>query len=255
MKSHVLILRAPGTNCDQETAFAFEKAGASSVTILHINRILEQPNLLDPASILCFPGGFSFGDDVAAGKVFAVKMTTYLSDALRQFRDAGKLILGICNGFQVLLKSGLIFEPDDNGAVATLTWNSIPKYTDQWTQLKTKPSDCVFLRGISSMYLPIAHAEGRFVPRSDAEMIALQNAGQLPLRYESNNNPNGSVLDIAGACDQTGRVFGLMPHPERHIDAIQHPHWTRRHFSESLRQTIPDGDGFGIFQNAVSFFN
>ncbi|MDR1268323.1 MAG: phosphoribosylformylglycinamidine synthase subunit PurQ [Planctomycetaceae bacterium] len=247
--SHVLILRAPGTNCDQETAYAFRLAGAKSVEILHINSILETPTTLDRANILCIPGGFSFGDDIAAGKIFALKIKNHLADTFRRFCDADKLILGICNGFQVLLKSGLLFEEDSGGSIATLTWNLSARYTDCWVHLQTEKNNAIFLRGIESMYLPIAHAEGRFVFRENVT----QPLQQLALRYYSEENPNGSMLNVAGVCDISGRIFGLMPHPERYVDSTQHPHWTRKITSNILKHPSL-GDGLTIFQNAVSYF-
>lgn len=250
---NVLILRAPGTNCDQETAYAFQLAGAQSIEIQHINRLLETPEMMRKAQIFCVPGGFSFGDDIAAGRIVASQIRNHLSDLFCEFRDAGKLILGICNGFQVLLKSGLIFPDDEQGPMATLTWNSSGMYTDRWVHLKSDGDRCVFLKGIESMYLPIAHAEGRFVPR-EGELDAMQRNGQLSLRYAEQDNPNGSTADVAGACDSTGRVFGLMPHPERFLDAVQHPHWTRLHRANELANTAQAGDGLAIFQNAVNFF-
>lgn len=250
----VLILRAPGTNCEFETAFAFEAAGAESVEILHVNRLLESPAVLHDAQILCIPGGFSFGDDIAAGRIFASKLENHLPDAFRNFRDAGKLILGICNGFQVLLKSGLLFEDDGKGPKATLTWNRVPLYTDRWVRLRADSKDCVFLRGIDSLYLPIAHAEGRFATSGEADLKAMKDAGQFVLRYLPEENPNGSDDDVAGVCDATGRVFGLMPHPERYIEAVQHPHWTRRHTGKELRESSPPGDGLALFKNAVDYF-
>ncbi len=246
----VLILRAPGTNCDKETAFAFEQAGAKNVEVLHLNRILESPKTMDSAQILCVPGGFSFGDDIAAGRIVATKIRNHLAESFRAFKDAGKLILGICNGFQVLIKSGVLFDDDAEGAPATLTWNASGMYMDRWVNLRTVGEQCVFLRGIESMELPIAHAEGRFVPRNDAVLKSLDAAGQLVLRYAAGGNPNGATADVAGACDSTGRVFGLMPHPERHIDPVQHPRWTRR----DPRQPLPVGDGLAIFRNAVTYF-
>ncbi|MDR2754226.1 MAG: phosphoribosylformylglycinamidine synthase subunit PurQ [Planctomycetaceae bacterium] len=245
--SHVLILRAPGTNADQETAYAFQLAGATSVEILHINSILETPTILDRANILCIPGGFSFGDDIAAGKIFALKIKNHLTDLLRQFYNDDKLILGICNGFQVLLKSGLLLEEDSEGSIATLTWNLSVRYIDRWVHLRTEKSNSVFLRGIESMYLPIAHAEGRFVLRDNVT----QPLQQLALRYDSEENPNGSILDVAGVCDVSGRIFGLMPHPERHVDYTQHPNWTRKSPNNARKH---HGDGLAIFQNAVSYF-
>ena len=253
--TNVLLLRAPGTNCDNETALAFRLAGAKMVTTLHINRILESSKPLEQAQILCIPGGFSFGDDVGAGKVFASLIRNHLADALKKFRDAGKLILGICNGFQVLIKSGILLEDDASGNPATLTWNQQGRYLDRWVRLRTVSEKSVFLQGVKEMYLPIAHAEGRFVPRDETILRQLDAAGQLPLRYQGGDNPNGATLDVAGACDGTGRVFGLMPHPERHLYAIQHPQWTRRYRPNELGDDVPFGDGIAVFKNAVNYFS
>ncbi|MFV1964573.1 MAG: phosphoribosylformylglycinamidine synthase I [Pirellulaceae bacterium] len=253
----VLILRAPGTNCDQETAFAFEQAGGAT-SLVHINRLLEQPKWIDAFQILCLPGGFSYGDDIAAGRILANQIQHHLRDAILAFKAAGKLVLGICNGFQVLLRSGILLEEDERGALATLTGNDSGKFEDRWVQLDVAAPDCVFLRGISSMYLPVAHAEGKFVTRDAAVLDALAAQGQLVLRYgtaasRGNGqapypaNPNGSQADVAGISDPSGRVFGLMPHPERHIDPTQHPRW--------MRGPLPEkGDGFAVFDNAVRFF-
>lgn len=249
LKPKALVLRAPGTNCDEETSFAFEMAGVEADRI-HINRIIESPNLLDNYQILCIPGGFSFGDDIAAGRILANQILNRIRDAIDNFRTADKLVLGICNGFQVLVKTGFIVEPDDQGLCATLTWNDSGRFIDRWVRLKTSSEQCVFLQGIEELYLPIAHAEGKFVARNDQILDQMDSAGQLALRYESNgtsDNPNGSSRDIAGVCDSTGRVFGLMPHPERHVLATQHPRWTREGLND-----CPDGRG--IFENAAKYF-
>ena len=257
---NVLILRAPGTNCDVETAFAFEQAGARA-ELVHVNRLLEDPTLFSRFQILCIPGGFSYGDDVAAGRILANQIQHHLAEQLTQFKAAGKLILGICNGLQVLMKSGMLLEPDpQNGPPATLTWNDSGKFEDRWVRLKVCGSKSVFLQGIDSMYLPVAHAEGKFVPRDEGVLGALESGGQLVLRYRSlsgdgdaagpvpyPDNPNGSVADTAGVCDTTGRVLGLMPHPERHIDPTHHPRWTRGEAGEV-------GDGMRVFTNAVAYF-
>ncbi len=273
----VLVLRAPGANCDVETAFAFEQAGGVAERV-HVNRVLENPKLLDEYQVLCVPGGFSYGDDLGAGRILAVQIQTHLQGALQNFVARGKLVLGICNGFQVLLKSGLLLPPDDAGPVATLTWNASGKFQDRWIRLRCEKSPCVFFAGIESLYLPIAHAEGQFVTRDEATLERLAVARQLPLRYAPRDapgtglpsaearspkseasvvasarlpfpdNPNGSQADVAGVCDTTGRVCGLMPHPERHIDPTQHPHWTR------LKELPPEGDGLAVFRNAVRYF-
>lgn len=259
----VLIVRAPGTNCDQETAFAFQQAGGET-EVVHVNRLVDQADLVSTFQILCIPGGFSFGDDVAAGRIFASQIEHHLLDVVRDFHEKGKLILGICNGFQVLIKAGLLLPAATNGSpAATLTWNDSQKFEDRWVDLQCDPSRCVFLQGIEKMYLPIAHAEGKFVTTDPSLLSAWQANGQLALRYamaDGSNpslsqepavpyplNPNGSVADIAGVCDATGRVFGLMPHPERFIDPVQHPRWTR----EPKRE---QGDGLAIFENAVNYF-
>lgn len=260
----VLVLRSPGTNCDEETAYAFELAGGLPERV-HVNRLLEEPALLGDFQVLCLPGGFSYGDDIAAGRILAARLEHHLADALNAFRDAGKLVLGICNGFQVLIKSGILL-PRDNGPApaATLTWNDTRRYQCRWAYLRTDGEKSVFLRGIDRMYLPVAHAEGKFVTR-DAETFAqLDAAQQLALRYAPApalaavgaagksplpfpTNPNGSIGDVAGICDPTGRVLGLMPHPERHIDPTQHPRWTRG-------EAGAEGDGLAIFRNAIQFF-
>ena len=254
----VLILRAPGTNCDEETAFAFDQAGAAADRV-HINRLLENPDLARQFQILCIPGGFSYGDDVAAGRILANQIQHHLADSLRQFHQEGKLILGICNGFQVLIKSGLLLEPDPaEGPPATLTWNDSGRYEDRWVRLGVEGSKCIFLRGIDQMDLPVAHAEGKFVARDLQSLERLRRDGQLVLRYRRlrgeadgpvpyPDNPNGSMGEVAGVCDPTGRVFGLMPHPERHIDPTHHPRWTR---GESRHPA----DGLHVFRNAVEYF-
>jgi phosphoribosylformylglycinamidine synthase len=254
----VLILRAPGTNCDMETAHAFELAGGRP-DVVHVNRWLESPQLAQAYQILCLPGGFSYGDDVSAGRILALQLTGHLSDALRQFHADGKLILGICNGFQVLIKTGLFDGggPDrERGATppapATLTWNDSGRFVDRWVPLRTVGERCVFLQGIERMFLPIAHAEGKFVARDQATLDALDQGGQLVLRYDTSaqavgGNPNGSQRDVAGICDPTGRVLGLMPHPERYVDPTHHPQWTRR-------GPAAEGEGLAVFRNAVDFF-
>ncbi len=258
-KPRILILRAPGTNCDSETAFAFERAGGLA-EVLHLNRLLEAPRLAAEYQVLCIPGGFSYGDDVAAGRIFANQIRHHLSDVLSEFRAAGKLVLGICNGFQVLVKSGLLDTDDPQGPAASLSWNESGRFVDRWIHLRTDGSKCVFLAGIQRMFLPIAHAEGQFTARNEESLHQLQQAGQLVLRFEAAGgaddagdaadgyNPNGSMADVAGMCDTTGRVFGMMPHPERFIDPTHHPQWTRLPPQQ-------EGDGLQLFRNAVRYFS
>lgn len=250
----VLVLRSPGANCDGEAAFAFRTAGAE-VDKLHINALRESPKLLKKYQILCVPGGFSYGDDVAAGKILANQLQHYLAEPIRQFRDRGNLILGICNGFQAILKAGLLVPPDDEGPLATLAHNASGRFGDRWITLDVSPGNCVFLKGMSRFEVPVAHGEGNFICRKEWILQGLQQAGQVVLKYHSPHgspaefphNPNGSQGDIAGICDATGRVLGLMPHPERHVLGIQHPRWTR----DGLKA---EGDGLQLFRNAVDYF-
>src|SRR5262249_43610649 len=159
-----LVVRAPGANCDEETQFALEKAGAQAERV-HINRLREQPARLLDYQILVIPGGFTYGDDVAAGKILATQFTHFLGDTIRKFRDNQKLILGICNGFQVLLKAGLIIPPDEEGPLATLTQNASGKFEDRWVRLQAIPGRCPFLKDYDRLDLPVAHAEGNFICR------------------------------------------------------------------------------------------
>lgn len=251
----VLVLRAPGANCDEETHYAFELAGAQPERV-HINRLRENPELLHRFQILVVPGGFTYGDDVAAGKILANQLSVFLGETLRTFRDREKLILGICNGFQTLLKAGLLVPPDEDGPIATLAHNDSGMFGDRWVHLQAKPGRCVFLRGCERLHLPVAHGEGKFLCRKEWMLQGLDQAGQIVLKYVDAAgkpgpfpvNPNGSQGDAAGLCDATGRVLGLMPHPERHVLPTQHPRWTR----EGLKQ---EGDGLAIFRNAVAYFD
>ena len=252
---NVLVLRAPGTNCDREAVFAFETAGAR-VESLHVNALRESPDALRRFQILVVPGGFSYGDDVAAGKILAANFQNFFADAVREFRDADKLILGICNGFQAILKAGLLMPHDEDGPLYTLAHNESGKFEDRWVHLSVASKLSPFLTGIERMYLPVAHGEGNFVARKEWILQGLAQTGQVVLRYtdpEGNtsagfpHNPNGSQDDVAGVCDATGRVLGLMPHPERHALPTQHPRWTR----DGLAR---EGDGLQLFRNAVAYF-
>src|SRR5580704_13166177 len=246
MKPTTLILRAAGTNCDVEAVYAFELAGAKTTSV-HINRILESPAILAECQILVFPGGFSYGDDIAAGKILANQIVHHLGDTVRKFIDAGKPVIGICNGFQVLVKTDLLPGPIGNrtGQTATLTNNDSGRFVDRWIQLLPRKSKCIWTKGLGPIDLPIAHGEGKFVPANEAVRKALHDQQQIALVY-ANGNPNGSVDDIAGVCDSTGLVFGLMPHPERYVDPQQHYAWSSR------GPLPPKGQGLQIFRNAVT---
>ena len=246
-KVRVLVLRAPGTNCDAETAFAFEQAGATS-SLVHINRFIRDGQRLADYQVLVIPGGFTYGDDIAAGKVLANELRLGLGEDVRTFIANGGLILGICNGFQVLVKAGIL---PGNTTSVTLTDNDSGRFECRWVHLDVNgDSPCVFTRGIEAMFLPVAHAEGKVVFAGDSlpdpNVVLYYTDEQHHRGAGYPHNPNGSVDDIAGICDSTGRVFALMPHPERFIRGIQHPQWTRREKTEH-------GDGFRIFQNAVQW--
>ncbi|MHC4070331.1 MAG: phosphoribosylformylglycinamidine synthase I [Planctomycetota bacterium] len=249
-----VVLRAAGINCDMETEYALELAGAKAQRV-HINRIIEDKALLDKFHILVFPGGFSYGDDVAAGKILANQVIHHLSQAVRKFVDDGKLVLGICNGFQVLVKAGIL--PGNNAAgqqSVTITYNDSGKFEDRWVYLAPQTDRCVFMEPGTRIYLPVAHGEGKVVTHDDGILEQLRSQDHIAFKYvdKSGNegeypvNPNGSADSIAGLTDTTGRVMGLMPHPERFVRATQHPHWTRL-------KNIQDGDGMMMFNRAVSF--
>jgi phosphoribosylformylglycinamidine synthase subunit PurQ / glutaminase len=255
-KPTAVVVRAPGTNCHEETAFAFESAGAV-VEIRRLGEVLEGPAILEKPQIFCVPGGFSYGDDLGAGRIFASKLSGPLGDRLKAFRDRGGLILGVCNGFQVLLQTGLLIEPSPDGTPrATLTQNAKGRFEDRWVHLKLTPGRCVFIDEVQVITLPVAHGEGNFIVESASLIDDLEAQHRIACRYVDADgrpgdypvNPNGSTAGVAGVCDETGRVFALMPHPERHISPYQHPHWTRR-------ENQPEhGDGFVFFRNAVRYF-
>jgi phosphoribosylformylglycinamidine synthase len=250
VRVRTLILRAPGTNCDVETAFAFEQAG-SVVDSAHVNELVRREKLFSHYQILVIPGGFTYGDDVSAGKILANELRLKLGEDIQRFVDGGGLILGICNGFQVLVKAGVLPRSVDGNQRLTLAVNDSNRFECRWVYLRVnQKSPCIFTTGISTIYLPVAHTEGKVV----AEAEALDKINVV-LRYADDRgnvqagypyNPNGSVDNIAGICDASGRIFALMPHPERFIHWTQHPRWAR----EAPRQ---QGDGFGIFLNAVEW--
>ena len=260
MKPKVLILRTAGTNCDAETDVAFQLAGAET-DLVHIQNLISGKTNLSDYQILAIPGGFSYGDDIAAGILLAVEMKHKLRETLNQFVADEKLIIGICNGFQVLVRTGLLPGTENgNTAItqrATLAMNTSAKFECRWVELDTQQSSCVFTKGIKPhLYLPVAHAEGKFTAPSDV-MKELESKNQIVFRYgntqqssshktEYPHNPNGSDADIAGICDVTGRIFGLMPHPERFLTKYNHPRWTREDLPE-------EGDGLAIFENAVNY--
>ena len=264
----VLVLTGYGLNCDHETAHAFELAGARSKRV-HINSLINREVSLDDFHILVFGGGFSWGDDHGAGVIQAVRMKTHLGDAMCRFIEAGRLVLGICNGFQTLVNLGLLpgMDNDYKRRSVALTYNDCGNFRDDWVTLKVnKKSSCVFTKDLDLYDLPVRHGEGKFI--CDTTMLdRLEENNQVVLRYALTDgspadgkfpeNPNGSLHDIAGICDPTGRVFGLMPHPEGFMHVTNHPQWTfhreemaRQQKPFDLRQVTP---GVKMMQNAVTF--
>ncbi len=276
----VLVLRAAGINCDEETMHCWRLAGAVP-TLVHVNGLAETPAILRDYQIVTIPGGFSYGDDIGAGTILAQRILQTVADPLRDFVDRGGGVLGICNGFQVLVKMGLLPGGDFARDQVTVTYNDSAHFEARWVMLEVATDKCPFLKTERSegakarrrkgkgthakaqsgfhqtiLELPVEHAEGKVVATSDTVARRLLESGQVALRYvdaagnhdQYPANPNGSVLGIAGLCDPTGRVFGLMPHPDRHFDRTQHPTWTSR-----ISESAPDG--LTVFTNAVSHWS
>ena len=247
-KPRCLIVRTAGTNCDMELAHAFELAGASTQK-LHINELIADPSVIASFDLIGFPGGFSYGDDIAAGRILANRLRHKLMDQLLAAADRGVPMIGICNGFQVMTKLGLLPDPHAGTQTATLADNNSGRFTARWGKM-TVPADtvCVWTKGLSELDLPIAHAEGRFVPQSDEDLARWQENGQIALQYHADDNPNGSTANIAGVCDPSGLILGLMPHPERWIHVTNHPQWQRK--SKDWQAQVPAG--LQMFHNVVN---
>lgn len=267
-----LVLTGYGLNCDYETDFSLKRAGADSRRV-HINELITggkhgTGTRLRDYHILVFGGGFSWADDHGAGVLMAAKMKHHLGDELKAFIENGNLILGICNGFQALVNLGLLpgFGGEYRQRNVALTYNDSGNFIDTWVRLTVNPeSPCVFTGGMSGLELPVRHGEGKFYasPNTIEQLFFNQ---QVVLQYANRNgkaadgvwplNPNGSLRDIAGICDPTGRIFGLMPHPEAFNHFTNHPDWTR--MKEALarqgKKDVPlEGEGIRIFRNAVDY--
>jgi len=288
---NALVLAGYGLNCDNETAYALELAGASARRV-HINSLIDGSVSLDDFQIMVFVGGFSWGDDHGAGVIQAVRLKTNLGDKILEFVDSGNLVLGICNGFQTLVNLGLLpgFSGDYKTRSIALTFNDCGNFRDDWVMLKVNPSSpCVFTKGFDSLELPIRHGErseirgqrsevrfdkielpirhgeGKFYSDKDVIQRLIKN-NQVVIQYALPDgnpaegkfpfNPNGSINDIAGICDPTGRIFGLMPHPEAFNHWTNHPDWTRD--KEKIKRGGGAADpgataGIHMFQNGVDF--
>ncbi|VAX35952.1 Phosphoribosylformylglycinamidine synthase, glutamine amidotransferase subunit [hydrothermal vent metagenome] len=256
-KVRVIVLRTAGTNCDQETAFVFRYFGAQA-DLIHINKLLDDSLKLSDYHILAIPGGFTYGDDIESGRILANELRLKLGKEIKKFIKAKKLVIGICNGFQILVKTGILpggQSSDVDKQTINLVSNDSGKFEDRWCYLKVSGKS-VWTEGLNDIvYYPVAHAEGKFVVQSKGVVAQLEKKGQIAFRYCSAHgnkpvypeNPNGSAGDITGITDSTGRILGLMPHPERHFFFIHHPTWTRFEKKAML------GEGAKIFENGVRY--
>ena len=259
-----MVLAGNGINCEMETAHACRLGGVDQTDITYLWDLAAGKATLEGYDLLCLPGGFLDGDDLGSARASAIRLRHTevngrpLTDQIVGFVNDGGLVIGICNGFQLMIKLGLLPALDNkaNEVQATLTWNDSGRFEDRWVHLKIDPeSPCVFTRGLDKIMLPIRHGEGKIVA-PDETFDRVVTAHQAPLAYidpetgeptmEYPLNPNGTAQGIAGLTDPTGRLFGLMPHPEAFLHRTNHPRWTR----EDLPQ---EGDGLALFRNAVEY--
>ncbi len=262
-----IVITGNGTNCETETAHACKLAGFDKVEIVHISELLSGARRLDDYQLLNLPGGFLDGDDLGSAKAGANRILharvsrngERLYEQFMRFIEAGKLILGICNGFQLLVKLGVLPGLNDryDKQTVTLTYNDSGRFEDRWVYLRgNAASPCVFTRGITGIYLPVRHGEGKFMTDDDTILEEMNRKNLIALQYSDQTcreatmdypaNPNGSTYGIAGICNETGRIFGLMPHPEAYLHRTNHPRWTREELPE-------EGMGLALFVNAASF--
>ena len=262
-----IVITGNGTNCEMEMAHACRLAGFDTVEIVHVSELLYGEKRLDDYHFLNLPGGFLDGDDLGSAKAGANRILhapvagsgEKLFDQFARFIAAGKLILGVCNGFQLLVKLGMLpgFDGHYDRQTATLTFNDSGRFEDRWVHLRANAaSPCVFTKGLKGLALPVRHGEGKFVPLDEDILGRLHRQHLICLQYSDERsekatldypaNPNGSVDAIAGICNETGRIFGLMPHPEAFHHRTNHPRWTREELPE-------EGAGLAIFRNAAAF--
>lgn len=253
MKPRVCILKTDGTNCDVETAHAFAKAGADVQNVL-VKQLRTHQQSLRNFQIIAIPGGFSYGDDIASGKILAVELLSLLRDELQECLARDTLIIGICNGFQVLVRTGLLPFGTLGDMQVTLAHNDSGKFECRWVNMIVEKTPCIFTQNLQgkSISLQIAHGEGKFFC-DEKKLEQIENQGLVALRYAQSGkpsqeypaNPNGSLHAIAGICDPSGKIFGLMPHPERFVEKYQYPNW---------RNEQKDAQGLEIFKSAVEYY-
>jgi phosphoribosylformylglycinamidine synthase I len=262
-----IILAGNGINCEMEMAHACRLAGSEVVDIVYLYDILSGEIQLDNYHFLNLPGGFLDGDDLGSAKAMAHRLKyakiagsgECLEEVILRFIGEGKLVLGVCNGFQLMVKAGLLpgFDGNYGKKVVTLTCNDSGRFEDRWVYLKVNSQGpCIFTKGLQGVYLPVRHGEGKFIPQDGEVLKKLQQENLIALQYSEPDyqnptmeyplNPNGAIAAIAGICDQTGRLFGMMPHPEAYLYSVNHPRWTRERVAE-------EGMGLAIFRNAVEY--
>lgn len=271
-KVKALIISGYGVNCEKEVAVGCELAGAE-VDVIHAQKLLNHQIDLDQYQLIVFPGGFSFGDDLGAGKAFANRLShsrqkgeQSVRDHLQSFVDRGGCILGICNGFQLLVKLNLLpgFSPASSKQQVSLVFNDSNCFENRWSHHRVLPSTCVFTKGLKQIYLPLRHGEGKFIASDDAVIQKLFDQNQIVFQYCTTQgepadhfpeNPNGSTRAIAGICDHTGRILGMMAHPEGFLFFQNHPNWLALK-EQSMREHRPleeGGEGVQLFRNAVHY--
>lgn len=259
MKPKILIITGYGVNCEAESAYAWKLVGADP-KLVHLNKLLNDPDQIFNFDCIMFIGGFSYGDHMTSGHVFAQRIKHHMHDQITKFINNGKLILGICNGFQVLTKMGLLpglkneyFNPQ-----VSLIQNDCGVFQNYWVNIRFESeSPCIFTRNIGTISLPIRHGEGKLFSLEDNIITAIESSRCVAARYVDKNNnptqlfpdnPNGSINAIAGLCDYSGRIFGMMPHPEAYLFSENHPHWD---FHKTKNKLPNRGLGLSIFQNAM----
>lgn len=266
MHPKVLVITGYGINCEEEIAYVFNKVGGQA-EIVHINDLIDGHKKMADYQILAIPGGFSYGDDTGAGNALSNRIRNHLNDQILSFATQDKLAIGICNGFQMITNLGLVPATKNQYGKreVVLMWNSTARYECRWINVKNTSKKCVWTRGIDTMLLPVAHGEGNFYAEPEI-LEEMRNNDQIVFKYikpdgspancEFPYSPNGALEDIAAITDPSGRLFGLMPHPERYHSFINHPTWTleKERLTREGKQPPEEGEGLIIFRNAVEYF-